>query len=222
MQIACDQLNLWRLFSVLSLLFLSYSSFAQCTVICKSALNVSLPVSGTVTITPDILLEDDDCNPIDFHVAITDSQGNNIGDVVTCDYVGQSLLAGAIHNSNGNSCFTTLNIQDYIPPQFDCRDTTILCIQPSDPADIGNPIVVDNCSIAQLDHSDNFIELACLTIQNGDTITSRIERTWTATDVSGNSSTCVQNIYLKRASINEVTFPPHRDGFAAPALDCIH
>jgi len=61
---------------------LSYFSFAQCTVICKSALNVSLPVSGTVIISPDLLLEDDDCDPLEFYVTITDTQGNNIGNTV--------------------------------------------------------------------------------------------------------------------------------------------
>lgn len=214
--------RLWSLilpFSIFSF-FPNFSS-AECTVICKSALNVSLPVSGSVSISSDILLEDDACNPNDFYVEIIDNEGNNLGNTVNCTVVGQSILAGVIHNVSGNSCYTTLNIQDYIKPQFNCTDTTVLCINPYLPQDIGEIEVNDNCTVADLTYSDNYIELACLTVLNGDTIMSRVERTWIATDESGNSATCVQNIYLKMATIAEVDFPAHRDGFAAPALDCM-
>ncbi|MEM8909008.1 MAG: HYR domain-containing protein, partial [Bacteroidota bacterium] len=205
----------------LLLICFPFHASAQCTIVCKSALNVSLPPSGTAVISPDILLEDDDCDPLDFYVDIIDPQGNSLGNNVGCAFVGQSLLAGVFHQVNGNSCYTTLHIQDYIRPQIPPQDTTVLCIEPFGPDAIGTPLIMDNCSISELSYTDELIELGCLSIQNGDTLTSRVERTWTATDVSGNVTTGIQNIYIKRATIADVVFPPHRDGFALAALDCM-
>jgi hypothetical protein len=71
-----------------------------------------------------------------------------------------------------------------------------------------------------LSYMDDFMDLACFAVHGTDTITSQIQRTWSVQDESGNVNSCIQMIYLKRITINEVTFPAHRDGFAAPALDC--
>ena len=91
------------------LIFLSNSAVSACTVICKGALNVSLPASGEVVINPGLLLEDSMCDPADFMVDITDENGNSIGNTITCAQKGQTLLAGAIQNTSGNSCWTSLS-----------------------------------------------------------------------------------------------------------------
>ena len=52
------------------------------------------------------------------------------------------------------------------------------------------------------------------------TIQRIVNRTWTATDDRGNSSSCVQVIQLKRATLADVQLPPNRDGTAAPMLGC--
>ena len=207
------------------LIILSYFSAPACTVICKGALNVSLPASGEVVITPGILLEDSMCDPADFTVQIEDENGNSIGNTITCAQTGQSLMAGAIHNTNGNSCWTTLHVFDYIPMQLECTDTTISCMNTTySPEDTGYPEIVDNCvgfNNVDLTFSDEIIDLECLATNGSDTITSKIERTWTATDEKGNTASCLQTIFLKRTTVYEVIFPAHRDGFAKPFLDCL-
>lgn len=47
-----------------------------------------------------------------------------------------------------------------------------------------------------------------------------ITRKWTATDASGNSSTCIQTISLILPTLADVVLPPDYDGFDAPAFLC--
>ena len=68
-------------------------SFAQCTLFCKTSLNVSLPFSGEVQIPASLLLANTACDPNDFHVEITDESNMNIGDIVSCTQSGQSVTA---------------------------------------------------------------------------------------------------------------------------------
>lgn len=208
-------------------IFLFSTLFSQtvlaCVVSCKSNLNVSLDEFGQAVITPSILLQDATCNPSEFTVDITDPQGNSIGNILTCDYVGLIMTAKVTKISNGNSCSTILNVEDHINPIIYCSDTTVLCIEPTDPDDLGFPSTWDNCATftnGELNYSDQFIDLACFAVHDNDTITSQIERTWTITDPSGNMGTCIQTIYLKRATIYNIDFPLHRDGFILPTLDC--
>ena len=174
-------------------------------------------------LTPLILLQDPSCNPADFTVNITDPSGNSVGNTLTCDHVGLTMTATVTQTATGNSCSTTIFVSDNIRPNISCSDTTILCIQSADPAVIGYPQVNDNCTdltFEDLTYSDDFTDLACFSTNGSDSITSQIERTWTVTDAYGNEETCIQMIYLRRATIDLVEFPPHLDGFANPALGC--
>lgn len=47
-----------------------------------------------------------------------------------------------------------------------------------------------------------------------------IERTWTATDPSGNVSQCVQYITVERPDLDMMQYPKDWDGFEYPALEC--
>ncbi len=189
--------------------------------ICRSSLNLSLPADGESMITPDILLANPACDPTEFYVEIIDNQGNTIGDKITCNEVGQTLNAGVFHQVTGISCWTMISVSDYFKPQLSCQDTLISCISDYSVAAIGSPVVTDNCGVASLSFTENFTARDCFyTNPTGDMITAELIRTWTATDVNGNTNSCTQFIYLKRNTINEVVFPANRDDFGLPALDC--
>ncbi len=190
---------------------------------CKSSLNVSLGLNGTSVMTPSILLVDPDCDPADFTVNITDGQGNSYGNTVSCANIGQVLTALVTQTATGNACATTLHIYDYLPPFLTCKDTVILCVESILPSTTGYPAVIDNCSdlnSSDLSYSDEEIDLACFTQHNGDSITAHIQRTWTVSDDQGNSKSCLQNIYLRRAGIEDVVFPEDRNGFDQAVVDC--
>ncbi|MBK8493357.1 MAG: T9SS type A sorting domain-containing protein [Saprospirales bacterium] len=79
-------------------------------------------------------------------------------------------------------------------------------------ADLIEP--TDNCEVVDL----SFVE----TIQNGtcDGESQTITRIWTATDQSGNHSSCTQTITRKRPTLADIELPPSYDGVNNPALDC--
>ncbi len=192
-------------------------------IICKGSLNVSLDLSGQAIITPSILLEDSACDPNNFTVDITDPEGNSVGNVLTCAHVGLTMTATVTQTSNGNFCQTSINVGDYISPQLTCSDTSVLCNQSVDPSVTGYPLATDNCSVfanTDLTYVDEFMDLGCFTVQGSDTITAQIQRTWSVQDESGNVASCIQMIYLKRVTIDDVMFPAHLDGFVTPALNC--
>ena len=205
------------------LLFISQTGYGQCTIVCRNSLNISLSTTGDAVITPDFLLQDPDCDPNDFTVDITDPSGTSIGNILNCTHVNLTMTATVTNIYTGNFCSTTLQVGDYLAPWLTCTDLTVFCSVSTAPQILGYPSVQDNCTTidsTSLNYSDTFIDLACYTTHNGDSITSKIERTWTAVDASGNQSSCLQTIYLKRATVEDVVFPLHRDGFAVPALDC--
>ena len=74
---------------------------------------------------------------------------------------------------------------------------------------------LDACSDVTLTYIDTENEQDC---ESG--LTATIARKWTATDASGNKSTCTQYIDLLRPTIVDVVVPPDYDGIDAPAISC--
>ncbi|WP_306644043.1 HYR-like domain-containing protein [Sanyastnella coralliicola] len=93
----------------------------------------------------------------------------------------------------------TLNVFDETAPEIECpADYVVNCDNgSSDPEFAGEPVVTDNCSSFEVTYADGPATDDC---------PATFERTWTATDACGNSSSCVQII-----TIND---------FAAPMIEC--
>ncbi len=210
-------------FILFSLFCFQAESNAQCQVNCQN-LNLSLEASGYGLITPDLLLENNSCNPSNFTLVIVDESGNQLpGNLVDCTHLNQTLQATITHTILGVSCTGNILVEDKFSPTIQCEEMSVSCTSAMDPETIGYPTVSDNCSSldsADLSYTDNNIDLACYTVYNGQEITSKIERTWSVTDDSGNTTSCIQTIYLERITLAQVVFPPSLDGFDAPALDC--
>jgi len=208
---------------VLTLLFITPATLsAQCTLSCNGSLNASLNANGEALITPQMLLTDPDCDPSDFTVNVT-YNGNSLGNLITCDYIGYPLIANAIQTATGNSCYTNLYVIDFASPQIVCLDTLVSCISPTTPDVTGYPTATDNCTTfttADLNYSDVFIDLPCFTMLGADTITAKIERKWWVTDDSGLADTCIQIIYMRQNGFYDIVFPPNHNGLDAPILNC--
>ncbi len=74
-----------------------------------------------------------------------------------------------------------------------------------------------DCDDVLMTYIDNTINLDC-TDSSG--LISRTIRTWTATDGSGNSTTCQDTIEILRASLATIAPPSNHDGIDLPTLTC--
>ena len=83
----------------------------------------------------------------------------------------------------------TLVLSDLTPPLlFAPADVFRNCPTDLDPANFPDPTVQDNCGGLVVDHTDRVLSTGC---------DFRLERTWTATDACGLTSTAVQNFVIQ-------------------------
>ena len=96
---------------------------------------------------------------------------------------------------NSSTCLQLITVQDTTPPVISCpSDITIQCDDDTSPASTGVATATDNCDPSpEITFDDVTIDLAC---------GYSLERTWTATDSCGNTSTCLQII-----SVQDTTAP---------------
>ncbi len=103
---------------------------------------------------------------------------------------------------NSSSCSQIIFVQDTVPPAITCPvDLTIECSDSSDPIATGSATATDNCDTSVvITYADVTVEGACPQIMT-------ITRTWNAADGCGNSSTCVQNIFVQDTTPPAITCP---------------
>ena len=150
--------------------------------------------------------------------------------IVDCGLVGQNVQYNLIKNyvdGTSNQCWGNLLVEDKLKPTIVCTDVTVFCNEGTTPSDLSNaglpayPTAYDNCDQnLDYDYTDLIVDFDCDTYINGLYITGAVERTWTVTDNHGNSSSCTQKIYLQRATLYDVAFPPNYDGYDQPVLSC--
>jgi hypothetical protein len=115
------------------------------------------------------------------------------------EYVITLVVNDGIADSEPNDIVIT--VVDTTPPVITCPpDMMLECPADTSVEANGSATATDNCSEVTITHSDASVS-AC---GNTETIT----RTWTATDVSGNSSTCIQTIKVVDTTPPIIACPP--------------
>lgn len=203
---------------------LDHYASAQCSLVCKPALQISLNQNGTGLVTAQMIAPsaNNSC-PGALSVELSDDYGNPLPNPLDCNQIGQSITATLTHNQSGNSCNSTITLLDLLPPTATCPDIWIWCGQDIDPVLIGSANAMDNCTSAaslSLNWVDTETDLSCGTLQNGVAVKKRIDRVWTVSDEAGNSSMCNQKIWARQIALNAINFPANRDNISLPALDC--
>lgn len=197
---------------------------AQCTLICNQNLSISLNTAGQASISTQLLVPNaaSSC-PGPLELKLFTAQGVPVTNPLNCNNIGQVITATVRHLASGNSCSGSIEVQDALSPLLACPDKTVLCNQDASVAGVGLPTMSDNCTPSgSLNYQfiDQETNLGCSGTHAGYPVIRRIDRAWAVTDQHGNSSTCVQKIWLRRSTAANVVFPPNRDGFALPALVC--
>jgi hypothetical protein len=102
-------------------------------------------------------------------------------------------------SGNTNQCTFFVIVQDTTPPMIHCpTNVTVQCGQSTDPTNTGVAMVNDRCdSNPKVNHTD----------ASAGNCPEVISRTWTATDYSGNTNSCVQMITIQDTNKPAINCP---------------
>src|SRR5258706_12791358 len=174
------------------------------TLACKPHVNVSLGQQGYAILTA-LLLVNAPAYPANQYVV--DIMGP-LTNTVYCEQLGQELMVMVTELPTGNSCMSTVLVEDKLPPVLICTSDTLPCNTNIPSIDFESLIesVTDNCDTdPTLWYAYTVQNLPC----NPNNFTQQISVIWTATDNYGNSSTCEDVIFLKKPSLGQIVFPPN-------------
>jgi hypothetical protein len=133
----------------------------------------------------------------------------------TCTDYGMNTVTLTVTDIHGNvqTATATITVEDHVAPVISCPDAlTINCQDDSHPAATGRATASDACGIASITPSDVSTQNA--DINSTDHYNYTITRTWTATDIHGNSSQCTQVIRVQDITAPAITCP------ASVTLNC--
>ena len=163
---------------------------------CIPEINISLGQAGYAVISAYTLVNAPDYDEPYYDVDIM----GPLNDTVYCAQLGQELMVVVTEIETGNSCMSTIYVEDKLKPVLVCLSDTLPCNTDIQSIDFENYIesVTDNCdSDPSLWYSYVIQNLPC----NPHHFTQQILVTWTATDDSGNSATCQDVIYLRTPAL---------------------
>ena len=157
---------------------------------CHDIVNVALNNSGVAAITTADVNDKstDNCGISSLSLNITNFDCSDLGPnavvLTVTDYAG-----------NTNVCNSIINIEDNIIPviTFCPADVTVSCSSSLDPfinPSLGVATALDNCLVGGVTYTD-----ASTTPPAG--YCSALLRTWLATDVDGNTATCIQKLTVQ-------------------------
>lgn len=172
------------------------------TLSCLPFVNVSLGQGGFALITALMLVNAPEYPIPSYTVDIMGPLTNT----VYCAQIGQDVMV-VVTDPTGNSCMSTIHVEDKLKPFFSCTPDTFPCNVVVADIDFESTVeVADNCDPdPELWYSYVIQALPC----NPYGFTAQVVVTWTATDNSGNSATCTDIIYLKKPSLGQIVFPPN-------------
>jgi hypothetical protein len=205
-QVKGDNLTAWNFFAEISeeAYALSEQPSQMVALSCLPEVNISLGQGGYAAITALTLVNAPQYPP---HMYEVDIMGP-LSDTVYCAQLGQELMVVVHELPTGNSCMSSIFIEDKLKPVLVCTSDTLPCNTNIPTIDFESYIesVTDNCDSDPALWSSYVVQnLPC----NPHHFTQQILVTWTATDDSGNSATCQDIIYLRKPALGEIVFPPN-------------
>ena len=185
---------------------------------CNDLINLSLDANCQAVLNADHLLEGGNhwCYA-DYEIIVTDYNNVLHPNLFTHADIGLCFKVTIRDRRSGNSCWGKVCIEDKQQPVITCpRDTIISCIASIDPSNFVRPSL-NSCEDAGVtwNYHDDIIDSTECSV-----FVSIIERTWTATDNQGNSTSCKQKIFIRKLELADVRFPRNYDDLDLPHLEC--
>ncbi|MCB9308649.1 MAG: T9SS type A sorting domain-containing protein [Lewinellaceae bacterium] len=203
---------------------LSHPIVAQtpsCT--CKPSVQVSIGSSGTVEVTPSMILADGStCGGGGTVTVMTTPTGPQIlgSPNVTCSHVGKTLYAKV--SNAGNSCWSSLQIEDKMKPVIACPTAPIelTCIEMEN----YELSVTENCVAYTTDIINELTTPNDCSGALADNVLKQVVRTYTATDAHNNTSLpCVVTFNVTTiADLEDIDIPENLLVNNATSITCDH
>ncbi|MBK7223268.1 MAG: T9SS type A sorting domain-containing protein [Saprospiraceae bacterium] len=200
---------------------------------CNNLIHLSMNGRCELSVTPEMVLETIlfPTTASSYDVVLRDMEKDTIipNTRISQKYIGKTIEAKVVQECSTNSCWGLIKLEDKSIPSLVCNpDVTIDCNQLTGPQVTGYPLrpdaIVtpltgnkflvknfDYCSDVILEYYDQITKSDCV----GD-FSSVVTRTWVVTDISGNSSTCSSDIYIRKADSADIVFPSNWDDVLGP------
>lgn len=198
---------------------------------CNNLLNISMNNQCELSITPDMILEDQTYPNYSYEIRIRDIEQDTIipNGVIKMDYLNKRVEVAIIHECSGNSCWGYVKLEDKNIPSLVCKpDITIDCDEITTPDETGFPLP-DDVTVTQIRDGVytvvGFDKCTELTMRYEDIVesvhctgdfSSVISRFWSIMDPSGNVDTCSSKIFINKATLASITFPENYDDNTGP------
>ncbi|MGE5355172.1 MAG: proprotein convertase P-domain-containing protein [Deltaproteobacteria bacterium] len=101
---------------------------ADGTLACNDTVQIIMNWTCNSTVYPDQLLEGNYPDYDIFEVNIIDNNGESIGNTLSGEYVGMTLLAEVIDTETLNKCWSRIQIKDNYAPILDCDTLFTTCV----------------------------------------------------------------------------------------------
>jgi uncharacterized repeat protein (TIGR01451 family) len=203
---------------------------------CTGFQNISLGEDCEAEITPDLILQGNLFCANSLEVVILTLSGDTLRDAsgvatstVSNDQVNQTLFVSLVDPQCENTCWGQITIEDKKRPEIECPDDAdgfngvdFICTDfdeifqdqgvtymgdaaPAFMTPTGVPVIDDNCTPL----SELVVDFYDLEIPNANPQCNirTILRTFTVTDQSGNTATCVQQITVRPPTLADVNLP---------------
>ncbi|MBK9254632.1 MAG: hypothetical protein IPM42_04025 [Saprospiraceae bacterium] len=177
------------------------------SIACIGDFNVSLDGNCELVVTPAMLVAGSFGSGSPYTVMLTDKHGKAIPDArLTVEHVGTKVMAKLIEGCGGNSCWSTITVEDKIAPVSLCQDISLPCYKVNQ---YNGPFETDNCG----GHVTNRIINETITLPDCQSSVDTdyvkyIDRVYQATDRFGNlSALCSMRISVERPDFDLIAWP---------------
>lgn len=176
---------------------------------CIGDFNVSLNGNCELVVTPAMMIAGSYNTSSPYIVLLMDKDGKLIPDArLTHEHLGTKVTAKLMEGCGGNSCWSTITVEDKIAPVSLCQSISLPCYKVDQ---YNGPFERDNCSyhVENKIISERITPVDCIT---GDpTIIKYIDRVYQATDASGNKSAlCTMRISVERPDFSLLVWPSNK------------